>query len=249
MRAIGSELIKLKRSLAWPVVLGLPTLLALSGAATRLSRGEAPADGWHTVWLQSVAFYGLFPMAIGVAILGSLIWRVEHRGGAWNALMAGPTSSRHIVVAKTAVLAGLTAMMQLVLVVATVLVGRFGFGLPGMLPTRYLVVTALLMLASVPLAALQSALSMLLRSFAGPVGVALVGAGISTVALMAVGDAALISPYALATRAALLGTGTFGDDGSVGAIEVAVLAGIGGVLSLGVVAAASAALDRRDVRA
>ena len=182
MHTLGAELIKLKRSLSWPVVLLLPIAVTLLGAATSLARGEQPDDGWHTVWLQSVGFHGLFPLAIGIAILGSLVWRSEHRGSNWNALMSGPTSSLSIVVAKSAVVAGLAALMQLIMLAAVVVIGGGAFGLPGRLPAEYLWTTLVIIVATVPLAVLQSGLSMLLRSFAAPVAVALVGAGVSVVA-------------------------------------------------------------------
>jgi hypothetical protein len=248
MGAISAELIKLRRSLAWPIVVLLPVVLVLAGAATQLARGTRPENGWDTVWLQSVGFYGLFPLAIGIGILGSLVWRAEHRGSNWNALMSGPTPTVRIVVAKAVAVAGLTAIMQVVLVLAVVVIGKLAFGLPGVLPGRYLGVAALLVLATVPAAALQSALSMFLRSFAAPVAVALVASGISTAALMALGDAALVSPYGLATRTALLGTGSFVDDGAVTAGDVVSVLAAALVLTVLVISLTVAALDRRDTR-
>lgn len=248
MGAISAELIKLKRGLAWPVVVLLPVVLALAGAATRLARGTQPEDGWDTVWLQSVGFYGLFPLAIGIAILGSLVWRAEHRGGNWNALMSGPTPALHIVAAKALVVAGLTAIMQVVLVVAVIAIGKLAFGLPGTLPSQYLGIAALLVLATVPVAALQSALSMFQRSFAAPVAVAMVASGISTAALMAAGTPALVSPYGLATRSALLGTGTFVDSGAVTTGDVVSILASSLVLAVLIVALTTAALNRRDTR-
>lgn len=248
MGAISAELLKLKHSLAWPVVVLLPIVLVLAGATTQLATGTLPEEGWDTVWLQSVGFYGLFPLAIGIAILGSLVWRVEHRGSNWNALMSGPTPTLRIVVAKTVVIAGLTALMQAVLVLAVIVIGKLAFGLPGMLPGEYFGIAALLVLATVPASALQSALSMFLRSFAAPVAIALVASGISTVALMAFGNSALVSPYGLATRTALLGTGSFIDSGAVTAGDVTAIALAALVLSVLIVVIAVAALNRRDTR-
>ncbi|GAA1338564.1 hypothetical protein GCM10009594_06440 [Kocuria palustris] len=248
MSALSAELIKLKRSLAWPIVVLLPIVLVLAGAATQLADGRQPQNGWHTVWLQSVSFYGLFPLAIGIAILGSLVWRVEHRGSNWNALMSGPTSSLRIVTAKTAVVAGLTAIMQVVLLVFVIVIGKGAFGLPGMLPGEYFAVTGLLALATIPAAAIQSALSMFLWSFAAPVAVALVASGVSTAALMAVGNAALISPYGVATRTALLGTGSFVDDGTITGGDVAAILTAGGVLTIVLIALTTWVLNRRDTR-
>jgi lantibiotic transport system permease protein len=248
MSALLAELIKLRRSLAWPIVVLLPIVLVLAGAATQLADGRPPENGWHTVWLQSVGFYGLFPLAIGIAILGSLVWRVEHRGSNWNALMSGPTSSLRIVAAKTVVVAGLTAIMQLVLLATVIVIGKVAFGLPGMLPSRYLAVTVLLIVATIPVAAAQSALSMFLRSFAAPVAIALVASGISTAALMAVGNAALVSPYGVATRTALLGTGSFVDTGTITGADLAAILTATGILTVAILTITTWVLERRDTR-
>lgn len=248
MSALPAELVKLKRSLAWPIVVFLPIVLVLAGAATQLADGRTPENGWHTVWLQSVGFYGLFPLAIGIALLGSLVWRPEHRGSNWNALMSGPTSSLRIVTAKALVVAGLTAIMQLVLLVAVIVIGKAAFGLPGMLPGEYLVVTGLLIVATIPAAAIQSGLSMFLRSFAAPIAVALAASGISTAALMAVGNAALISPYGVATRTALLGTGSFVDTGSITGGDVTAILAATAILTAVILAVTTAILERRDAR-
>lgn len=248
MGAIFAELLKLRRSLAWPIVVLLPVTLALVGAITQLADGTTPENGWDTVWLQSVGFYGLFPLAIGIAILGSLVWRVEHRGNNWNALMSGPTPTVNIVLAKAFVVAGLTALMQVVLVLAVIAIGKVAFRLPGILPGQYLAVAALLILATVPVAALQSAISMFLRSFAAPVAFACVASGISTAALMVLGDVAMISPYGLATRTTLLGTGYFADSGTVttGSIVTTVIVAV--VLTALILTLTSVALNRRDTR-
>jgi hypothetical protein len=248
MGTINVELIKLKRSLAWPVVVLLPVVLVLAGAATQLANGSQPQEGWKTVWIQSVGFYGLFPLALGIAILGSLVWRVEHRGTNWNALMSGPTSSWRIAIAKASVVAGLAAVMQIVLLLAVIVVGKFAFNLPGLLPSEYLGITGLLIVATIPVAAAQSALSMFLRSFAAPVAVALVAAGVSTAALMAVGNFALISPYGIATRTALLGTGMFTDAGTVTSADIIGILASAAILATTVIAGTAFILDRRDTR-
>lgn len=100
-----------------------------------------------------------------------------------------------------------------------------------------------------PLATLQSSLSLLLRSFAAPIAVAFVGAGVSVVALMMVGDLVIVSPYALATRASVLGTGAFSDPGTVTSGTIATLLAAAAGLTLALIAATAAHLDRRDIRA
>ncbi|MBS4104079.1 ABC transporter permease [Tsukamurella paurometabola] len=249
MSTLYAESVKLRRSLAWPMVALLPVLLVLAGAAPRLAGGEPPRDGWHTVWLQSVGFYGLFPLAIGIGILASLVWRVEHQGGNWNALVTGPSGAARIVIAKGSVVAGLAAIMQVVLLAAVIAVGKAAFDLPGMLPGEYFVVTGLLIAATVPVAAIQSAVSMLSRSFAAPIAVALVGSGISTAGLMTVGNVAVVSPYGVATRASLLGTGSLVDSGRLTATDGTVILAAATALTVATLALTSAVLHRTDTRA
>lgn len=249
MGAVRAEFLKLKRSLSWAVVVLLPVAIVISGAVTTLASGEPPADGWHTLWLRSVVFYGLFPLAVGIGILASLVWRVEHRGGNWNTLMSGPTSSLRIVVAKATVVAVLAAAMQAVLLIAVVLIGKLAFGVPGMLPGEYVAISALIVLACLPVAVLQSGLSMLMRSFAAPIAVAFLGAGASVVLLLAeLSGAIFVIPYALISRATQLGTGTFADTGTItpGVIASIVIATV--VLTAALTAATAAVLDRRDTR-
>lgn len=248
MGAIHSEFLKLKRSLTWAIVILLPIALVISAAANTLASGEPLQNGWHTLWQRSVVFYGLFPLAIGIAILASLVWRVEHRGSNWNALMSGPTSSLRIVTAKAVVVGFLAAAMQPVMLVAILVMGKAVLGLPGMLPVQYFGISLLIMAACLPLASLQSALSMLMRSFAAPIAVGLVAAGISVAVLMLGGTAAIVSPYALVTRATQLGTGTFADTGGVTAGDVTAILTAAVVLYAAVVTVSAALLDRRDTR-
>ena len=88
MNSIAAEFSKLKRSLSWAVVVLLPIVLVVSGLIMTLIDGRGLEDGWHTLWMRSIVFYGLFPLSVGIAILASLVWRAEHRGSNWNALMS-----------------------------------------------------------------------------------------------------------------------------------------------------------------
>lgn len=250
MQTLRPELIKLKRSQSWIIVVLLPVIMAGAGTVNTVVSGAELDDGWHTLWLRTVVFFGLFPLPLGVAILASLSWRADHRDGNWNALMAGTATSGSIVRAKTAVIAGLAALMQLVVLATVLVLGKLVFGLPGMLPADLLGVSMLIMLGCIPLAALQSWLSMRTRSFAAPIAVALVGAGISVLLLNAkLTGAIFVLPYALAARSTQLSTGTFGDSGTLTLGAVGAVLAATAVLTVVVVAVAGRSLDRRDVAA
>lgn len=248
MHTLQAELIKLKRSLSWTVVILLPLIMVLSGAVNTLMAGEQPTDGWHTMWLRSTVFYGLFPLAVGIAILASLVWRIEHQGGNWNALMSGPTSTWRIVTAKTASLGLLTVAMQILLLGSVIAVGKLFFGIAGMPPPEYLGITALIAVACLPVVALQSGLSMLVRSFAVPIAVAFTGAGLAVVLLLSeIPGVVWILPYALIGRATQLGTGTFADSGNISVADVLTVLGASGMLTFVILAVSVTWLERKDL--
>lgn len=176
MGSVYTEFLKLKRSMSWAVVLLLPIIMVSTGSMSSIAGGGQFDDGWHTLWIRSIGFYGMAILSVGIAILASLVWRVEHRGSNWNALMSRPVPTLQVVVGKTTAISALAAMMQLVFVVAVIVFGKT-LGLSGMLPGQYLISSALVILACVPVAALQSALSSFFRSFAVPVAIALVLTG------------------------------------------------------------------------
>lgn len=66
---------------------------------------------------------------------------------------------------------------------------------------------------------------------------------------MAAGSVGLISPYGLATRAALLGTGFLVDGGDVAGSDIASIAAASVLLTVTLVAATAWFVDRRDTRA
>lgn len=248
MNTIAAELIKLKRSQNLAVVLLLPLVLAGVGTFNSVLSGADLQNGWYTLWLRTVVFYGLFPLTLGVALLASLTWRAEHRGSNWNALMSGPVPSVRIVVAKTAVVSIQAAFMQIVMIVAVIVLGKVVFGLSGNLPGPLWTASALIIASSIPLAALQSGLSMVIGSFAVPIAVAIVGAGVSVFLLTAqVGGAIFVLPYALASRATQLATGTFGDGGALTTGSVASVLVASAILTVAGLVASSRVLDRRDV--
>lgn len=126
MGALSAEFLKLKRSLLGAVVIALPAAAVLIGAVPRLLGGTRPEQGWDTIWLQSMVFWGLLPFAIGAALIAALVWRVEHQGGNATALMTSPASTASILLAKTVVIWMLITVMQLVLLGTTLAVGTWG---------------------------------------------------------------------------------------------------------------------------
>ena len=144
MSSVIIEFLKLRRSASWGVVLVLPTVSVL--CACVLVR---PAD-WQLLWVRSIGFYGMVLLPVSLSVLASLVWRVEHQGSNGLVLMSIPVPTWRTVAAKATAAWLLAAVMQLVLVMAATAVGSLVLGLPGVLPSRYLVAGLLIAVACAP---------------------------------------------------------------------------------------------------
>ncbi|WP_016996337.1 ABC transporter permease [Kocuria atrinae] len=252
MNVIRIEFLKLKGSLSWLVVVLLPVMAVFSGSLSTLSSGGEFEDGWHTLWIRSIGFYGMALLPIGIGILASLVWRPEHRNGNWNALMSQSVPTHKVVLSKVVAISTLTAAMQVVMLLTVLVMGKLAFQIPGWLPSTYWLGSLLIVVGCIPVVALQSAFSTFLRSFAVPVAIALIGAGISTVALMVGLPAVIVSPYALATYTTQLGTTLVSGESTVfnaAAMtpgSVALVVSLGLLLTVLIVAATTAVHNKRD---
>lgn len=251
MKTLSSEFLKLKHSLSWSLVILLPVLMVAAGSVGTAVRGGFD-DGWHTLWIRSVGFYGMAILSVGIAIIASLTWRTEHRNGNWNALMSGTAPTWKIVAAKTATIAALAALMQFVLLTAVAFLGSFVFHLPGTLPVDYVVVSLLIVVAQCPVAAVQSSLSTMTKSFAVPVAMALVLTGAGTAALLLkLREVAFVFPHALLTQTTQIGSAmqeSSFESWALSPASAAVTIVVSVLLTGIVIAVTTTILDRIDTR-
>ena len=247
MSSVIIEFLKLRRSASWGVVLVLPTVSVL--CACVLVR---PTD-WQLLWVRSIGFYGMVLLPVSLGVLASLVWRVEHQGSNGLALMNAPVPMWRTVAAKAAAAWLLAAVMQFVLMLAATTVGALVLGLPGILPSRYLVAGLLIAVACAPVCALQSGLSAFTRSFALPVAAGLCLTGVGTTMLLAHVPGIWLLPHALVTRTTQIGalergsaTGFTVQDLTWGSAAATV--GTAAILTGIVIAATTLALNRTDAR-
>lgn len=247
MKLVLAEILKLRGSTSWAVVVLLPVASVVSACIF------VRPDGWRLLWIRSVGFYGMALLPVGLAVLASLVWRVEHRGSNWNVLMSTPVPTWRTVVAKTAAIWLLASGMQLVLVLAVTAVGVGALGLPGAPPGLCLAAGALTAVACAPACALQSAISAFTRSFALPVAAGLCLTGVGTTMLLAHVPGIWLLPHALVTRTTKIGalergsaTGFTVQDLTWGSAAATV--GTAAILTGIVIAATTLALNRTDAR-
>lgn len=205
---LRAELVKLKRSATWLIALILPLLAVTTGTINVANNPDVLDDGWVSLTSQVTLFYGLLFFSVGIGLLAATAWRMEHRGTNWNLLLTTTRRPVRLVLAKVAVVVVLVAVMQAVLVIGTLLSGALVLRLDGSIPWQFALVGALSVVAALPLVAVQSLLSMLLRSFAAPVAVCLLGCvlGVATVTSVALRPLSHVLPQAINTRALNLGS-------------------------------------------
>lgn len=177
-RCILAENRKLHASPIWVMFFLLPTISAGYGTFNYLQNLELLTDGWYSLWTQHTLFYSMlfFPAMVGA--YAAYLWRLEHLGHNWNLIMAMPVRPLDLFAAKFVVVAKLALLTHTYVFALFVVCGKLFAHLPGWPPAvlpLYLLRGALGALAVI---AAQLVLAMVIRSFAVPIFLALLG-GIS----------------------------------------------------------------------
>ena len=190
------ELIKIKRTPVWIAFLILPLISALIGTANYLNNLGLLKSTWHSLWTQHSLFFCYFFMPPLVGVYASYLWRLEHSGSNWNMVLVN-TPAWRIVLDKIAVCSVITFLTLGWLCLLYILCGLYvGFTEP--VPAELAEWFACGVLGGVAVCAIQCFLSLVIRSFAIPIGLALLGgfAGLAATAK----DSYYLLPYSLMSR-------------------------------------------------
>lgn len=191
---IKTEQMKLKHSHLWLVFLAIPLLPTILGAGNYVNNIGILKSEWYSLWTQHSLFYANFFYGPLIAIYCSYIWRVEHLNYNWNSLMTMPTAERDIFLAKLFLALRCTVILQLWVGVLFAISGKL-VGLQGLPPLEILLWLLRGSLGGMVTAALQLVLSMVIRSFALPIAIALLGSVAGF--LMTSSGYGMIWPYSL----------------------------------------------------
>ncbi len=194
MTCIRMEQKKLKHSHIWLVFLVIPVIPAVMGAGNYLNNLEILKSEWYSLWTQHSLFYANFFYGPLIAIYCAYIWRVEHLDHNWNQLMTMPVPVRDIFLSKLVLALGCTVLLQLWVWVLFCITGK-AVGLTGMPPVQILSWLLRGSIGGLAIAALQLVLSMVIRSFALPIAIALLGSILGLLASN--GGLGLFWPYSL----------------------------------------------------
>ena len=178
---IKAENQKLHRSPIWLACFLLPIIPAIYGTFNYQQNTAILTGGWYSLWSQMTLFYALFFYAPLIALYCSYLWRLEHLNHNWNVLMTAPVPVWDIFLGKLVIILKVTLFTQLWVFFLYLLCGKLS-GLPG-IPDAIIFIWALRgTAAAIAIGTLQLLLSMVIRSFAVPIGIALAGSIIGFVA-------------------------------------------------------------------
>ena len=191
---VKAENKKLRHSVIWAACVIIPIIPAVKGTFNYQQNLGILTGKWYSLWSQLSLFYASFFYAPLIALYCSYLWRLEHLNHNWNVLMTAPVSIPNIFFSKLAVIFKVTLITQIWLAVLFLLCGKL-IGLPGWVPSQILVWILRGTLAAMAIGALQLLLSMCIRSFSVPIGIALAG-GVAGLVISNKG-LGLYWPYAL----------------------------------------------------
>ena len=172
--ALHAELVKLRRAPIWLAYVVLPLLAAAIGTFNYVSNLDILQDGWFDLWTQHTLFSGMFFLHALVGASCSWLLRLEHRGTNWNQLMTAPAGALRILGSKLLVA---WLMLGVGLAVTGALFVGCGklVGLSGLPGAEYVLWLALAWMGGLASIACQLLVSLLIRNFAAPVGIAVIG--------------------------------------------------------------------------
>lgn len=191
---IKSEQLKLRRTPLWAAFLIAPFIPAILGTQNYLNNLDLLKSEWFSLWTQETLFYSNFFFAPFIAVYCSYLWRMENRNKNRYSLLTAPVPIRNIVLGKLIITGKTTLLTQLWVYILFVISGKLT-GLAGFPPAATLYYVFRGLLGGMVIVSLQLLLSMMIRSFAAPIAIAILG---SITGLLAANSSfGLLYPYSL----------------------------------------------------
>ena len=174
LRCVRSELMKCRRAPVWLAFLVLPLFPAVLGTVNYLGNLQVLDSGWYSLWTQHTLFASMFFLPAQFGVFCAWQWRLEHTDHCWNSFMTAPVPVRDLCLAKLLLAAGASLLAQGCIGALYLVSGKLA-GLPGSPPPElagWLLAGAA---GGVAVCAVQLLFSLVIRAFAPPVAIGLVG--------------------------------------------------------------------------
>lgn len=195
LKLLKAEQMKLKGSPVWLAFLLMTIIPALLGTLNYMGNIDILKSEWYSLWTQHTLFTCYFFLPVMIGVYCAYLMRLEHDHRNWNKLLTLPHHRALIFVSKL-----LTAVFMILIseiwIGALFIISGKAAGMTSQLPCKELLSwIALGSLGGAVMASVQLLLSLFLKSFALPVGIAFAG-GLSGLLFLAK-DLGHIWPYSL----------------------------------------------------
>lgn len=174
LKTIRSEQLKLKRSPVWLAFFVLPVISAFFGTSNYMVNQGILKSEWYSLWSQHTLFlcYIFMPALIGTYC--SYLWRLEHLRNNWNSFLTAPVSRTSLYIGKLVWAIVMVVAGNAWIFLLYYLCGKL-CGLPGFPPKEAIEWFTCGILGGIAICCIQLVLSMVIRSFAIPIGIGLAG--------------------------------------------------------------------------
>lgn len=196
---LQTELKKLQHSYIWIATLVLPLISVFMGSGNYYMNTELLKEKWYDLWVQVSLFFSYFFYPTMVALFAAYLCRLENVNNNWKSLLTAPISTFRLYCYKYCSIILLTILSLLFLFSLYIISGKFILRLDTPLPPELSTWFIGSIFAAFPLAAVQLFLSLLLKNFAIPIGISLLG-GVSGLLFAAKGYG-MFNPYSLTSIA------------------------------------------------
>lgn len=194
LRALHAECIKGKHAPVWLAFIVLPLIPAGLGTANYLGNLSLLKSSWYSLWTQHTLFASFFFLPALLAVYCAWQWRLEHSDHNFNSFLTAPVSAWALYLGKLIPAIAVSVLAQAIIGVLFVISGKLA-GISDPLPPELLGWLLCGALGSVAVCAVQLFLSLIIRSFAIPVAMGLLG-GIAGLMVTAQGWG-MYFPYSL----------------------------------------------------
>lgn len=193
-QSIQAERHKLKHSPVWLAFFILPIIPAIMGTFNYVQNIGILQDKWYSLWTQHTLFSCYFFLPAMIGIYASYLYRLEHMNHNWNSVMTVPIPFLYHYISKLIIACYMVFMTQLWMGVLYIISGKL-LKLEGPIPPELFEWLLFGAVGGIVICAVQLCLSLVIRSFAVPVGIAIMG-GIGGIAALSTGYGVMY-PYSL----------------------------------------------------
>lgn len=171
---IYAQQMKLRRSFIWLICLTMPAISSIMGCANYTNNLDLLSDGWLSLWTQTTLFYSLFFFSPMIAVYCAYLWRLENFNHNRNTLFSVPVPVAELYLSQFAYTGFVTLLTQLISFFLYIICGKLT-GLNGIPPAETFIWMLQGFVGGLAITSLQLLLGAVLKSFALPIGIAILG--------------------------------------------------------------------------